>query len=98
MRIDYHPLVKRDLRQIVEFLDSESIFARAKFEAEFERSVLKLAAQPTLNSPYLGSPIFRRAKVPSFPHLIIYRIVPSGVRITVVKHEKRHPRYGMSRW
>lgn len=98
MEIVYHPLVKRDLREAFDFLDSVSIYARAKFEEEFEQQVLLAASMPTRYSLYLGHHIFRRAKLPSFPYLIIYRVIPDGIRVTVLKHERRRPRFGMGRW
>jgi toxin ParE1/3/4 len=40
----------------------------------------------------------RRALMKRFPYQIHFRILPGeAIRITVVKHEKRHPAYGMNR-
>jgi hypothetical protein len=67
------------------------------FDLQFNEVLVRIAKYPTLYSPYLGHSVFRRAKLPDFPYLIIYRLIPGGARITVVKHEKRHPSYGMKR-
>ena len=94
----YHRLAVKDWNDALDHYESESIFAGDSFKSEFEVAIARIKAMPTRYSPYFGSPIFRRARLSSFPYLIIYRIIPSGIRITVIKHESRHPRYGMTRW
>jgi len=98
MIIQYHPLVKQDIAEAIDYLDAHSIFAGQKFEAEIASLIPAMATMPARYSPSRGSPIFRRAKLPTFPYLVIYRIIPNGIRVTVLKHEKRHPNYGMTRW
>ena len=40
----------------------------------------------------------RRALMKRFPYLILFRVVNNAViRITVIKHQRRHPAYGMNR-
>jgi len=40
----------------------------------------------------------RRALMSRFPYVIYFRIQPqNAIRITVVKHQKRHPRFGQDR-
>gem|GEM_PF-4023304 len=40
----------------------------------------------------------RRALMKRFPYLILFRVVNDAViRISVIKHERRHPAYGMNR-
>lgn len=39
----------------------------------------------------------RRASLRKFPYLILYKIRPDTIRVSVVKHEKRHPKYGLWR-
>lgn len=39
----------------------------------------------------------RRATLHKFPYLILFRVLPDMVRVSMVKHEKRHPNYGLWR-
>jgi len=40
----------------------------------------------------------RRALMKRFPYVILFRVIADDcVRITVVKHEKRHPAFGIAR-
>ena len=48
--------------------------------------------------PYHGSKVFRRVRLSRFPYLIVYRSESASVRVTLLKHERRHPLYGLQRW
>ncbi|EDY83035.1 hypothetical protein VDG1235_3953 [Verrucomicrobiia bacterium DG1235] len=39
----------------------------------------------------------KRANMPNFPYHLLFSIHGQGVRILVLRHHRRHPRYGMSR-
>jgi hypothetical protein len=58
--------------------------------------VLRIAAMPTRWMVARGE--IRRALMKRFPYVILFRIIgTSAIRITVVKHERRHPAYGIHR-
>ena len=40
---------------------------------------------------------FRRANLPRFPYHVLYEIHAESLRIMHVRHNKRHPDYGMER-
>jgi hypothetical protein len=40
---------------------------------------------------------FRRANLKRFPYHFIYRELPDGIRVNLVRHHRRHPDYGMER-
>lgn len=42
--------------------------------------------------------MLRRVRLKSFPYLIVYRDTPASIRVTLLKHERRHPLYGLKRW
>ena len=94
MKIEFHPLVAKDWNEIMDYYEEISPRAARKFDSQF---MAMLAGHPTKFSPYLGSSVFRRARLRDFPHLVIYRIIPGGIRVTTVKHERRHPNFGMRR-
>jgi hypothetical protein len=68
-----------------------------RFEAEFYLAIAAIKSAPRRFSFYLHSTTFRRARLKSFPFVILFRERVGGVRVFVLKHEKRHPRLGLSR-
>jgi len=39
----------------------------------------------------------RRVNLRRFPYHFLYREIPDGIRITVVRHDKQHPQRGLER-
>ena len=68
-----------------------------RFWQELMARLNEVAERPERFSPYLGHPRFRRARLKRFPYLIVFRVLRDRVRIMVIKHEKRHPAFGMNR-
>ena len=56
-----------------------------------------IAERPEGHGLWLGSRTVRRAKLKRFPYPILYDIRPGKVRVLCVRHDKRHPAYGMGR-
>lgn len=46
---------------------------------------------------HLLKPDFHRANLKRFPYHFIYRELPDGIRVTLVRHHRRHPSFGMER-
>ena len=96
MRIEYHPSLYAELEEVRDYYESHSAGLGGDFVDEFERQVLKIAAMPERWMIVLGD--LRRSLIKRFPYVIFFRIIEADViRVTVVKHEKRHPSYGMQR-
>ena len=96
MRIEYHPAVEAEVRRIRDYYEERSIGLGGAFIGEFERQVLELAARPERWMVITGN--LRRCLMRRFPYIIYFRYVdPELIRITVVKHQRRHPDYGRER-
>lgn len=96
MRIEYHPAIEFELAEIRDYYNDLSLNLGEDFINEFERQVLRIAELPTRWMIVRGQT--RRALMRRFPYLILFRIVgDSAIRITVIKHERRHPSYGINR-
>ena len=94
MRIEYHPSLNTELEEVRDYYESQSFGLGGDFVGEFERQVLKIAAMPERWMIVRGD--LRRSLMKRFPYVIFFRILESDViRVTVVKHEKRHPSFGM---
>jgi plasmid stabilization system protein ParE len=95
VEVEYHPLVRRDIAEILEWYDARSDTAGDRFFAEFESTVEGL-----LSGHLRGYPIDQFSmKIPMrrFPYLISYECTGETLFIFVVKHRRRHPSVGMRR-
>jgi len=94
--IDYHPAVATELEEIRDYYERQSPGIGRQFVEEFERQVFAIAAMPTRWMIVKGE--IRRSLMKRFPYVIFFRAtIDGGIRVTVVKHEKRHPALGLSR-
>ena len=96
--VGFHPLVQKDLNEILEYYESEAGPEIAdRFETEF-----RLAISAILNAPrqfpfYQKQRRYRRCLLATFPHVILFREAGSHVRILVLKHVKRAAAFGLRR-
>lgn len=96
MRVEYHPAIEQELREIIDYYNQCSEGLGAEFLNEFERQIFKIAALPVQWQAVDGD--IRRALMKRFPYAIYFRFLDSDVlRVTVVKHQRRHPDYGGNR-
>ena len=96
MRVEYHPAIEQELREIIDYYNQCSESLGVEFLNEFERQIFKIAALPT-QWQIVESDI-RRALMKRFPYVIYFRVLANDVlRVTVVKHQRRHPDYGLGR-
>lgn len=97
-KITYHEAVQTDVNEILDHYEREGGPMLAdRFFAELTDRIEVLAKDPERFPFYLTHRHWRRVKLRNFPHVILFRIHPDRVRIMVIKHVKRHPRFGMSR-
>jgi toxin ParE1/3/4 len=96
MIVEYHPAVERELAEIRDYYEQRVPNLGREFLDDFERQVLRIAATPGRWMVVSGD--IRRARMQRFPYLIYFRQPnPNAIRITVVKHQRRHPAYGRER-
>lgn len=96
MRVEYHPAIEQELRDIIEYYNLCSQGLGIEFLNEFERQILKIASLPTQWRIVDGD--IRRALMKRFPYVIYFRILENdALRVMVVKHQRRHPAHGLSR-
>ena len=96
MTVEYHPAIEQEMAEVRDYYESRAAGYGQEFLNEFERQVLRIAAAPTSWMIVTGD--VRRSLMRRFPYLIYFRILSADrIRITVVKHERRHPQYGRGR-
>ena len=96
MRVELHPGAEQDLLDAAAFYEREvSPALAARYVAEFERVAALLLANPGLGTPRTRGR--RGLPTMNFPYTLIYREIAFGIRVPVVKHDRRRPGYGGSR-
>ena len=96
MKVEYHPAVESELREIQRYYEERSHELGMQFVDEFERQVLAIAATPERWMAVVAD--IRRCLMRRFPYIIYFRRVGADrIRITVVKHQRRHPDFGRER-
>ncbi len=96
MHVEYHPAIEHELREIIEYYNLCSQGLGLEFLNEFERQILKIASLPT--QWRIAEDDIRRALMKRFPYVIYFRVLKNDIlRVTVVKHQRRHPDYGLNR-
>jgi len=96
MKVEYHPALEAELREIIEYYDRCSPGLGTEFLDEFEKQILKIASMPSLWKIIEGD--IRRSLMNRFPYVIYFReIEKATLRVTVIKHQRRHPAYGRDR-
>ena len=95
MKVEYHPALGAELEEIRDYYEKASEGLGRDFVDQFEKQILKIATMPTRWMIVRGD--LRRALMNRFPYVILFRVIGETIRVTVVKHEKRHPSFGLSR-
>src|SRR6266404_2550180 len=66
-----------------------------EFWEELNSFINKAAANP--HRFHLETRDRRRVNLKRFPYHFLFREIPNGIRITVVRHNKQHPERGLER-
>ena len=96
--LTFHPLVQRDFNEIIDYYGDEAgPHVAERFETEFRAAIDEIKTNPRHFPFYLSQRRYRRHKLQTFPHLILYLESAESIRIMVLKHVKRNPKFGMGR-
>ncbi len=96
MKVEYHPAIESNLREIIKYYNNFSQGLGTEFLNEFEKQISNIVLMPTRWIAIDND--IRRALMKRFPFVIYFRILKNGaVRVTVVKHQRRHPNFGRNR-
>ena len=98
MRFQLNSAVYADLREIMEHYDmAAGSEVASNFYYEFRRYADQAALRP--NSFPTCADEIRRVNFRRFPYHFLFRQIDKNtIRILVVRHDHRHPSYGMERW
>lgn len=95
-RVIFHRLVQRDMDGILRYYREEASTSVAdRFFDVFLHVVAKAVENPMGFPP--ASDSLRRANLPGFPYHFLYREMSGGIRLLVLRHDRRHPAFGLKR-
>ena len=90
------PGAERDIADALDFYAEQAgLPVSRRFLAEFQR-----VAQLLIEHPGFGTPTTRGRRVfplRVFPYSVVYRVLETGIRIIVVRHQHRKPGFGATR-
>ncbi len=92
----FHRRVQADLNEILAKYRDLSDELKDDFFAEFRIGIEKVCANPRFF--HFDASGLRRCNLESFPYHFLYDIRDSRIRIWVVRHNHRNPRFGLRRF
>jgi plasmid stabilization system protein ParE len=96
MRLEFHPSTTGDVREATRHYDSQRAGLGARFLLQLDQALAQIARNPHL-FPVVEHEV-RRALVKHFPYTILFRVLDGDtVRILVIRHHRRDPRFGGAR-
>jgi plasmid stabilization system protein ParE len=95
MMVTYHPSVQRDVNRILKYYQDISDRLADEFWDELLGCIANAAKNP--KHFHFAEEGLRRANLQKFPYHFLFRALPGKIRITVVRHNKRHPRHAIGR-
>lgn len=96
MRIIFHQQIKRDLRAALAFYDAEGGSKLGdRFFEEVESIITDVTRNPTMF--HFVDDGLRRASLHAFPYHFLFEENGDFVHFLVLRHDRRHPGYGMRR-
>jgi plasmid stabilization system protein ParE len=95
MRVVYHPAVQRDISKILRHYDAINDKLGDEFWEELNSFISKAATSP--RRFHFAARDRRRVNLQPFPYHFLFREISGGIRITVVRHDKQHPKRGLAR-
>ena len=95
MKVVYHPAVQRDVSKILRHYDGINDRLGDEFWEELNSFISQAADHP--QRFHFEGRDRRRVNLRRFPYHFLFREIPGGIRLTVLRHHKRHPARGLDR-
>lgn len=96
MVVIYHRLFQRDLTAALRYYDDEGGSKLGdRFFEEIEAAVHRVASNP--KSYHFVAEGMRRTPLRNFPYHIIFEESAERLKFLILRHDKRHPSFGMRR-
>ena len=97
MKVSFHRRVQAETDEAVSWYEDQSHGLGDDFFARVEEALSLIKSSPTHHSFWLHSKAVRRVKLKRFPYDLLYELRPGQIRVLCLRHEKRHPNFGLGR-
>ena len=97
MNLRFHPRVQHDINEVLDYYSERSLNAADRFWDDLHQRFRDIAEHPQHFGFINATRGLRRVRLRKFPYLVILYESAHGVKVTCVKHEKRHPLFGLKR-
>ena len=95
-QIIYHRLIQRDIHSALDYYDIEGgRILGNRFFADAESVIKSIEKNP--KGHHFSDGGLRRASLKSFPYHMLYDVDEHGIWIAVLRHDRRHPNFGLRR-
>ena len=96
MRLEFHPATAGDVREATNFYETQRAGLGAQFLTQLDVTLAQISHEP-YSLPVVEGEV-RRSIVKRFPYVVLFRILDTDtVRVLVIRHHRRSPRFGMIR-
>ncbi|HEY1121180.1 MAG TPA: type II toxin-antitoxin system RelE/ParE family toxin [Haloferula sp.] len=95
MGLSIHPLAAKDARKIADKYLTISDQLGARFWDELDEALDLIEASPTQH--HFDASGLRRTNLRKFPYHVLFEEHLDAIRILVIRHDHRHPSYGLRR-
>ena len=96
MEVIFHRLIQKDLREALDYYETEGGSKLAdRFFEEAEAAVARVMQNP--QGYHFQAKDLRRVGLKTFQYHFLYRDHGFAVRFLVLRHDSRHPSYGLRR-
>ena len=93
--IRFHPKAPSEARELYDYYSSISEDLGNDFWRELLEALENARMHPERH--HFDSTGLRRSNLKRFPVHFLFRVFPAYIRITVIRHDRRDPSYGMKR-
>jgi toxin ParE1/3/4 len=90
-------MVQQEANQAVLWYNEQREGLGDDFFQKLEECLALLERHPERFGYWLGSKSVRRVAMQRFPYALLFEIRAEQVRVLCLRHNKRHPRYGLGR-
>ena len=97
MRLAFHRRVQGEANEAVEWYEDQREGLGIDFFDKIQEGLEQIRLHPKNFGFWLTSKRIRRFKLKRFPYDILFEIKEDRIKVLCVRHEKRHPNFGLGR-
>lgn len=95
IEVRFHPEAQAEYQDALIWYQARSLQASARFEAEVEGALGRIAANPGMFPVYDDN--YRFVMLKRFPYSLVYQVLPDRIEIIAVAHSRRSSGYWRGR-